>query len=780
MLQINSFTQPIIPLSYEKSMGDFQLIDSNKEFSKFSKKIVIDQNNYWSSEVVIDGMYCIGCAIKIENTLKAVIGIKDARVFLNTNRAKVVWQEKKTMPSKWMEVILRIGYQVVPAYDYAIRESRKEMHKLEMWKLLVAGFCMMQVMMYSVPEYFSQSIEITVPIKNLLHWASWVLTLPVIIFSCWHFMIKAFKNIILYQIGMDTPVSIGVLITFIVSTYATFDPDGILGSAVYFDSLTMFVFFILIGRYFELRLKEKTIGALDALINVLPSTVQRLLNSNSQQVEMIAIDVIKIGDKIRILPGECFPVDAILLDKMTHVEESLLTGESSAVEKHVGDKLLAGSYNLSNPVWVKVTQIEENTEFSKIVSLMESANATKPRVAIIADQIAKPFIVFIFIAAIFAGLFNIDQGASYALMIAASVLVVTCPCALSLATPAAIISAVSRLAKSGVLVKKFQAIENLSLIDVVIFDKTGTLSNDELHLDKIFTKFGVFAFKTELSIEVNEILKVMTSLANLSLHPLSVALKKIQIDKIKIINPIEYPGKGMEGEYKVQGSIKKFRLGSLAFCEELVGKFEISRNTIDCVIHFCDENEWIASISVYENIREDANAVINQLSQLGLKVMILSGDIESKVHDFSKLLNVPVVNVKGICSPLDKLFQVRSLQKEGNKVLMIGDGFNDMPVLAGSDVSISFGKSIAVARSLSDLVIMGGKLQPIVDLIKLSRKTMKIIKINLIWAAAYNAICIPLAIFGLMPAWLAGLGMATSSLIVLLNSHRLIYLSVNN
>jgi magnesium-transporting ATPase (P-type) len=344
--------------------------------------------------------------------------------------------------------------------------------------------------MYSVPEYFSQSIEITVPIKNLLHWASWVLTLPVIIFSCWHFMIKAFKNIILYQIGMDTPVSIGVLITFIVSTYATFDPDGILGSAVYFDSLTMFVFFILIGRYFELRLKEKTIGALDALINVLPSTVQRLLNSNSQQVEMIAIDVIKIGDKIRILPGECFPVDAILLDKMTHVEESLLTGESSAVEKHVGDKLLAGSYNLSNPVWVKVTQIGENTEFSKIVSLMESANATKPRVAIIADQIAKPFIVFIFIAAIFAGLFNIDQGASYALMIAASVLVVTCPCALSLATPAAIISAVSRLAKSGVLVKKFQAIENLSLIDVVIFDKTGTLSNDELHLDKIFTKFN--------------------------------------------------------------------------------------------------------------------------------------------------------------------------------------------------------------------------------------------------------------------------------------------------
>ena len=168
--------------------------------------------------------------------------------------------------------------------------------------------------------------------------------------------------------------------------------------------------------------------------------MQRLLNSNSQQVEMIAIDVIKIGDKIRILPGECFPVDAILLDKMTHVEESLLTGESSAVEKHVGDKLLAGSYNLSNPVWVKVTQIGENTEFSKIVSLMESANATKPRVAIIADQIAKPFIVFIFIAAIFAGLFNIDQGASYALMIAASVLVVTCPCALSLATPAAIIS----------------------------------------------------------------------------------------------------------------------------------------------------------------------------------------------------------------------------------------------------------------------------------------------------------------------------------------------------
>ncbi|MDO8962367.1 MAG: HAD-IC family P-type ATPase, partial [Methylophilus sp.] len=459
-------------------------LDDTEEWAKFSHALN-QPEQVWQSHIVVDGMHCAACAFNVEKALTSVQGVMSAEVNATSKRARITWSAETTKPSEWMEALTRAGYAALPASEIFSVDERRKQQRLMLWRLVVAGFCMMQVMMYAYPAYIADSQDITPDIINLLRWASWVLTLPVMFFSATPFFSNALHDLKNRQISMDLPVALGILITFVVSSAGTFQPNGWWGVEVYFDSLTMFVFFLLTGRWLELRMRDRTAGALDVLMRRLPSTVERL---NAQgEFQRVAVNRLQVGDTLRVLPGEAFPADGVITEGVTNADEALLTGESKPVEKSLGQEVIAGSFNLQAPVNMRIDKLGDHTRYAQIVALMERASVEKPRLAVIADRIARPFLIGVLFAAALAAfiLWPVDHGR--ALMAAVAVLIVTCPCALSLATPAAMLTISGALAQRGVLVRKMQALEALSNIDTVVFDKTGTLSQDQLTISAIQT-----------------------------------------------------------------------------------------------------------------------------------------------------------------------------------------------------------------------------------------------------------------------------------------------------
>jgi Cu2+-exporting ATPase len=738
-----------------------ELLDDRQEWLRFSQqhksKQANDSVDCWDSHVVIQGMHCAACAFTVEDALMSVPGVQSVEVNAATHRAKVVWSEAQVKPSAWIAAINKVGYGALPAADSSLRQARHEEGRRALWRWLVAGFCMMQVMMYAYPAYVAQEGDITPDMVFLLRWASWVLSLPVVLFSCGPFFSNAWRDIRARRVSMDLPVALGMAITFLLSTVATFEPDGMFGAEVYYDSLTMFVFFLLTGRWLELRARDRTAGALEALMNRLPDSVERQLPSG--EFERVAVRRVMVGDVIRVSPSESFPADGVILQGQTLADEALLTGESRPQSRGVGDTVVAGSHNLSGIVTVRVVQVGEGTQFSQIVSLMENASLQKPRLAQLADRIAKPFLIGVLVLAALSAVYWWPTNPGHALMVAVAVLVVTCPCALSLATPAAMLAAAGNLARHGVMVRNLQALESLAEIDTLIFDKTGTLTQDGQRITQVMTAEGVTP---------EAALNLAAALAKHSLHPLSRALVKAQeatgqsMAAVQDVN--EMIGLGLEGRF--DGLV---RLGSAKFCSPKTKGIPDKASV--CQVHLCTENEWLASWQLSEDVRTDAVQTVQALRQLNVNVWLLSGDRPESAQQVAQ--EVGITHAFGACTPQDKLSRMQAAQSQGARVAMVGDGLNDGPVLAGAHVSMAFGNAVPLAQSKSDLVLMGGSLLVVAQSIKLARHTLRVVKQNLVWAAAYNALCVPLAVVGWLPAWLAGLGMALSSLWVVLNSLRL-------
>ena len=739
-----------------------ELLDDRQEWLRFSQQQKTTEangiNECWESHVVIQGMHCAACAFTVEEALLAVPGVRSVEVNAATHRAKVVWSAEVVKPSQWMAAIAKAGYGALPAADSSLRQARHEEGRRALWRWLVAGFCMMQVMMYAYPAYVAGEGDIMPDMVFLLRWASWVLTLPVVLFSCGPFFSNAMRDIRAQRVSMDLPVALGMVITFLLSSIATFEPEGVFGAEVYYDSLTMFVFFLLTGRWLELRVRDRTAGALEALMNRLPESVERQLPHG--EFERVAVRRVMVGDVIRVSPSESFPVDGVILQGQTLADEALLTGESRPQARGVGDAVVAGSHNLSGIVTVRVVQVGEGTQFSQIVSLMENASLQKPRLAQLADRVAKPFLIGVLVLAVLSALYWWPTNPGHALMVAVAVLVVTCPCALSLATPAAMLAAAGNLARHGVLVRNLQALESLAEIDTVIFDKTGTLTQDGQRITQVVTAEGVTP---------DYALGLAAALAKHSLHPLSRALVKAHEVSGQVAAPEardvhETIGLGLEGH--VAGLL---RLGSATFCMSTTKG--IPEEAQVCQVHLSTENEWMASWQLSEDVRSDAVQTVQALKKLNVDVWLLSGDRPESAQHVAQ--EVGISQAFGACTPQDKLSRMQAAQSQGARVAMVGDGLNDGPVLAGAHVSMAFGNAVPLAQSTSDLVLMGGSLLVVAQSVKLARQTLRVVKQNLVWAAAYNALCVPLAVVGWLPAWLAGLGMALSSLWVVLNSLRL-------
>nr|WP_245598169.1 cation-translocating P-type ATPase [Ottowia thiooxydans] len=746
------------------------------EFSRRVQTQGEDTSVCWESTVVFEGMHCAACAVTIEDALRKTPGVRSVEVGAASHRGRVVWEEGATLPSTWMQAALRVGYPPLPAHDAFAAERRLAETRTMMWRLGVACLCMMQVMMYATPTYFTAPGEIEPDIVHLLRWAAWVLSIPVMLFCCQPFFRNALLDLKLRRVSMDLPVSIGMLITFVVSTLGTFEPAGVFGGEVYFDSLTMFVFFLLTGRWLELRLRDRTAGALEKLMHRLPESVERQRADGAW--ERVAARRIRVGDVLRVLPGEVFPADGIVLRGETTADEALLTGESTPLARGQGSQVIAGSHNLTAVVEVRVQHVGRETRYAQIVALMESASTSKPRIAQLADRLAKPFLIFVLLAAGLACAWWWPTDPGHALMIAVAILVVTCPCALSLATPAAMLASAGSLAKRGVLVRRLQALEVLAAVDTVVFDKTGTLTRDAFVLERIQLRPGVTS---------EEALSIGAALAQKSLHPVSRALVSeaaragLTPDAWHVRESQEISGQGVMAELADQGMAwRRVRLGSEAFCLPRAvaaqGKgFEGSTHGATAgdglTSHLSDEQGWLASFEWREDLRDDAVQAVAALQAQGIRVHLFSGDRPGAAARVGQLAGIS--DARGGYSPADKLSAMQQAQRAGATVAMVGDGLNDGPVLAGADVSFAFGRSVPLAQAQSDFVVLGERLLSIPAAVLRARRTMRIVKQNLGWAAVYNAVGIPLAVIGWMPAWLAGLGMAASSLLVVLNALRL-------
>ncbi|HSV70445.1 MAG TPA: cation-translocating P-type ATPase [Methylibium sp.] len=708
------------------------------------------------TRLLLDGLHCAACAGIIESALHGVDGVLGAEVNAATERALVRWDPARTRASILIAAVQRAGYRAYPAGSDDALLLRRGAARALLWRLFVAAFCMMQVMMAAAPSYFAAPGEIAPDLQRLLGWTQWVLSLPVLLFSSKPFFAGAWQALRRRRLGMDVPVALGIAITFVASSGAAFDPAGPFGPELYFDSLTMFVSFLLAGRWLEARGRERSTRALDALLRRLPDSVERLRDDGG--VETVALARLAVGDRVRVAAGQALPGDGVLIEGSTAVDEALLTGESLPRPRTVGDELVAGSLNLGAPVVMRLTQVGAGTRHREIVDLVQRALAERPPALRAADRVAGPFLaaVLLLAAAAFAYWWLVDPAR--AVWVAVAVLIVTCPCALSLAAPSALIAAAGALARRGVLLQRLDALEALAAVDVACFDKTGTLTEDRLTLAHVETAAGA---------DREALARRAASLAARSRHPLSVALAQaIPPDDEPWQALREQPGLGLEAR---DAAGRRWRLGAAAW----VGVEPATTPVRPAVWLACLDGGAgeAARFEFDETLRPDAAALLDGLRAQGITLRLLSGDRAAPVRAVAERLGLDTVLHEA--APEAKLDALRRLQQAGHRVLMVGDGLNDGPVLAQADVSVALGHGAALAQQRADVVVLGSRLGEIAAARTLALRCRRIVRQNLAWALAYNALAVPLALAGWLPPWAAGLGMAASSLVVIGNALRL-------
>lgn len=610
---------------------------------------------------------------------------------------------------------------------------------------------------------------------QLLRWANLLLTLPVLLFSSGPFFRAAWSDLKNARVSMDLPVALGIGLTFAVSTAAVMDPAGMWGNELYFDSLTMLVFFLLTGRWLELRLKQEVAGQMEFGVGLLPVSAEVV--SKTGATDTVPIDSLQVGDVIRVRTGETFAADGVVIFGLSEVDESVLTGESLPVAKAAGENVFAGTTNLSSPLEVRLTRLDAETRLGQMNRLMQCSLHTKPKIVQLADRVAKPFLLVVLMLAISAILFWWPTDPQRGILAAIAILVVTCPCALALAAPTAFLSSASCLAQHGLLVRDLTALERLDRVDHFVFDKTGTLTQSALSVSSAQALNGH---------SIEHVLAQAELLAQQSVHPVSMAVSQFVAGKLPTLtfgqivsNVEEFAGFGVQAKIALKNEKPIIcKLGSSRFCEVKEIRGDKRR-----VVYLSEDDTLIGAFYLDEKLRPDAGSTMISLEKLlhktnpSLKshLSIMSGDSENSVDSISRELQWDKARdqVKAECSASDKLAGLEHLRADGMHVAMVGDGINDSPVLAAADVSFAPVQGAALANIKADFVLTFNTLAPIAFAKRQATYTMTIVRQNLSWSIAYNLCCVPLALAGYLTPWMAGLGMAASSVLVLINSLRL-------
>ncbi len=713
--------------------------------------------------LILEGITCAACVWLNEVHLRRQPGVVAVDINYATHRARVRWDARLTKLSRLLEAVAAIGYRAHP-YDVARAEAlaQKE-RKAALWRLFVAGFGMMQVMMYAIPVYLAQTdsgSEMTPDIERLMRWASLILTLPVVLYSAAPFFRNAWRDLILRRLGMDVPVALGVGSAFAASLWATVSGQG----EVYFDSVTMFVFFLLGGRYLEMMARQRAVRSVETLARALPALATRFLRWPGNACEQVAAAALQVGDVVRIAPGATVPADGEVLAGESATDESLLSGESRPVAKKTGDWLVGGSVNVTSPLALRVERVGEATRLAAITRLMERAAAEKPQLVLLADRIAARFVLVVLLLAALTALFWWQHDPSRALWVFVAVLVVSCPCALSLATPVALTVASGALARRGVLVTRGHAIEALARADHFIFDKTGTLTAGRMSLQQTLFLSGTAEQAQALA----------AALEQGSEHPLgralrqaAVALPPVTADAVRAVT-----GAGVEGSV---GGVR-WRLGRPDFVAELHGlplpEAPLQKLGVgETAIALGSTAGWQAFFTFADGLRPQTAAAMAALRRNGVGLSIFSGDAAASVRHVGQAVGIE--DARGGMTPEAKQAALRVLQEAGAVVAMVGDGVNDAPVLAQAQVSIAMGGGADLARAQADIVLLGNDLEALAGGRALAQRTVHLVRQNLAWAFAYNLLAIPAAMLGWVTPWMAGIGMSASSLLVVLNALRL-------
>jgi Cu2+-exporting ATPase len=725
------------------------------------------------SALRIEGITCAACALQIEDRLQGQPGVESASVNAASGRLLLRWNPQRARISALAALLQADGFALYPVHGAAAEAERTRAGRQTLWRLFVAAFCMMQVMMFATPAYLAAPGEISPDQLQLLNWAGWLLSIPVLVFSAQPFLIGAWRDLRQRRLGMDVPVALGIVVTFVASSGAAFTPAGPFGHEVYFDSLTMFVFLLLGARWLEQRARDAAARAIEGLVQRLPATVQRLTADGG--TESVAPHRLRPGDRVRVLAGQAFPADGRLLEGTIEVDEALLTGESRPRRRGPGDAVIAGSHNRSGVALMVVDKAASDTRYAQIVALMEKAATLRPASAQAVERLARPFVAAVLATAVAAavGWQFIDPARS--IWVAVAVLIVTCPCALSLATPSALLAATGALARRGLLVRRPEALEALAGCDVAVFDKTGTLTEDRLRLlqvDALHAGQGI-PHGGAAALPETELRARAAALAEASLHPVARAIAAAgaaaaRVPPGTLADIQEHPGQGLEGR---DGDGRVWRLGRPTFAAPAATTLPLPPISGVSTAWLSVDGRPLARFVLEEQLRPDARRAVSELQALGLRVALLSGDSEDAARRVGAALGI--AEVESGVSPEDKLRWVQRAQAGGHRVVMIGDGLNDGPVVAQSDVSIAIGQGAPLLHAQADFTLPGARLAEVAEARRMAAATLGVIRQNLAWAAGYNAISVPLAIAGWLPPWAAGIGMAASSLLVMLNAARL-------
>ena len=718
---------------------------------------VLERDAEREALLVLEGVRCVACSWLIEQALTRLQGVLGAEVNFASQRARVRWDPERVRLSAIMAAAARVGYRALPCNPAQVESVQRVERRSARWRLFVAGFGMMQVMMYALPAYLAGDGEMSGDIEQLLRWASLALTLPVVGFAAAPFFAGAWRDLRSGRVGMDVPVALGIGVAFAASAIATASGSG----EVYFDSVTMFVFLLLLGRYLELIARQRSSLALQHLGRLMPEFATRLPDfPRSLETERVAVAALRPGDLALVRPGESVPADGIVEQGTGSVSEALLSGEATPVAKRRGSALTGGSVNLASPLVIRVEKVGAATVLYSVLRLVERASSDKPRLVRLADRTASIFILVVLALALAAGAFWAASDPGRALLVAISVLVATCPCAFSLATPVALSVAAGELARRGIVIARGHALEALARTTDVVFDKTGTLTHGELRIEDV-------SLHGDMSRE--QCLAIAAALESASEHPLGRAIAAAGAELPK--HPLEalrnVPGAGIEG--RVGG--RCYRIGSPAFARGLVGGMERTEGGGGTTVSLAGESGLLASFRLGDSLRSEAAGVVDALKKMGLTVHLLSGDERAATQRAAA--RVGIDKVLSRATPERKLQYVAGLERGGRKVAMVGDGINDAPVLAQAGVSLAMGGGTRLAQTQADALLLSGNLTGLVEALGHARLALRIVRQNIAWAFAYNLLALPLAVSGALTPWVAAIGMSGSSLLVVLNALRL-------
>jgi len=745
----------------ETPTADAELKPAEQRFGEFDRpelraKYVRREGEADEAILEIGGMYCTACAWLIDRTLERLPAVCGVDINPATRRAIVRFDGAALPFSRLLGAIARAGFRPVPLGSDAAGDENEREYKAALKRLIVAAAAGMQVMMFAIALYAGEHFGIDGAIERFLRAVSLLVTLPIVFYSARPFFRSAWRGLKAGAPGMDLPVSLAIAIAFAASVRAVWAGSG----AIYFDSVAMFVLFLSGTRFLEMRARHRSDDQALSLARLLPDLCVRVAADGSE--EHCEVSRLASGDLLRIRPGDVLPADGEIVDGCLDVDESVLTGESLPARRGAGARVFAGGTNVAGTAIVRITRTGGDTSLSEVGRLLERAKADRPRVAMLADRIAVRFVAGVLAIAAATGAFWLARDADRAFEIVLATLVVTCPCALSLATPAALAAAATRLSRMGAFLVRSRVLDVLRPGATLVFDKTGTLTRGRPRVCE--TRL----FPAGLEAGETACLRLASAIEAASEHVLARAFAD-HAGAAQAVTGVEtVAGAGVEAV--VDGRV--LRIGRHDWVAALSGDGRAAASVaVGTRVYLGGKEGLLAEFVIADEVRPDAAAAVGALTDAGYGVVIASGDNEATVRDIARRLGVGDWHA-GL-TPAGKVELVRRLQGEGRRVVMIGDGINDAPVLEAADASLAMDAGTALARASADAIVLGRRLMSVHDLARIAAATRRIVRQNVAWAIGYNLAAVPLAAAGWLSPWMAALGMSASSLVVVSNALRL-------